>query len=64
MGVFGRRFGARWGVELGYFHDFRAGFEDNEDFPHKDGRWATQFSKSTGISMQLFMYLEPTNRRK
>ena len=62
--LFGRRLGARWGVELGYFHDFRAGFEDNEDFPHKDGRWATQFSKSTGISMQLFMYLGPTNRKK
>ena len=65
--LFGRRFGARWGIELGYFHDFRAGFEnENPDFPHinPDSKWPTQFSKSTGMSMQLFMYLGPTNRKK
>ena len=39
---------------------------ENPDFPHinPDSRWPTQFSKSTGMSMQLFMYLGPTNRKK
>ena len=65
--LLGRRFGARWGFEIGYFHDFRAGFEvKNPDYPHKnpDNGWPTQFSKGTGLSAQLFMYLGPTNKKK
>ena len=56
--------GYRWGFELGYFHDPRAGFDDNEDFPHKDpeGNWPTQFSKGAGLSAQLFLYLGPTKK--
>jgi hypothetical protein len=66
--LLGRRFGSRWGFEVGYFHDFRAGFEDNPDYPHKNpdlkNKWPTQFSKGTGLSFQLFMYLGPTNKKK
>ena len=62
--LLGRRMGYRWGFELGYFHDPRAGFDDNEDFPHKDpeGNWPTQFSKGAGLSAQLFLYLGPTKK--
>ena len=56
--------GYRWGFELGYFHDPRAGFDDNEDFPHKDpdGNWPTQFSKGAGLSAQLFLYSRPNKK--
>ena len=61
--LIGRRFGYRWGVEAGYFHDPRAGFDPkNEDYPHTDNKWPTQFSRGAGLSMQLFMYLGPTKK--
>ena len=56
----GRRFNYRWGAEIGYFHDFRSGFDSkNTDFPHKHEGWPTQFSTGVGFSLQFFMYLEP-----
>ena len=61
--LFGRRLGYRWGFEAGYFHDPRAGFDpNNKDYPHTDNKWPTQFSRGTGLSMQLFMYLGPTKK--
>ena len=63
--LIGRRFGYRWGFETGYFHDFRAGFDTkNPDYPHSIDNWPTQFSRGTGLSMQLFMYLGPTVKKK
>ena len=34
------------------------------NYPHKVEGWPTQFSRSTGISLQFFMYLGPTKKRK
>jgi len=63
--LLGRRLSARWGFEVGYFHDFRAGFDkNNKDFPHTNNKWPTQFSKGTGLSMQLFMYVAPKKNKK
>ena len=62
--LIGRRFGYRWGFETGYFHDFRGGFDpNNKDYPHSDNKWPTQFSKGTGLSMQLFLYLGLTKKK-
>ncbi len=65
--LFGRRFGLRWGFETGYFHDFRAGFDEgNLDYPHKnpENNWPTQFSKGAGFSTQLFLYIGQTKKKK
>ena len=61
---YGRRFGERWGAETGYFHDFKGGFDPkNKKYPHIDNNWPTQFSRGTGFSLQLFLYL-PSNKSK
>ena len=36
----------------------------NKDFPHTNNKWPTQFSKGTGLSMQLFMYVAPKKNKK
>ena len=63
--LFGRRMSYRWGFEAGYFHDLKAGFDsDNKDYPHQKNGWPTQFSKGTGLSMQMFLYLGSTKKNK
>jgi len=63
--LFGRRLSYRWGFETGYFHDMKAGFDpNNSDYPHQHKKWPTQFSRGTGFSMQLFLYLGPTKKKK
>ena len=63
--LFGRRFGEKWGFETGYFHDFKGGWSSTKKYPHVDNKYKmpTQFSKSVGFSMQLFLYL-PTLKSK
>mgnify|MGYP001160803333 FL=1 len=63
--LFGRRFGEKWGFETGYFHDIKAGWSDNKDYPHKDPEkphWPTQFSRGMGVSLQLFLYLPSSEK--
>ncbi len=63
--IYGRRFGSRWGFETGYFHDFKGGFDpENKKYPHKWKNWPTQFSRGTGFSMQLFLYLPSKENNK
>ena len=54
---YGRRFGKKWGAETGYFHDFKGGWSENKKYPHSYKNWPTQFSRGTGFSFQLFLYL-------
>jgi hypothetical protein len=35
-----------------------------KNYPHKIKGWPTQFSRSTGFSLQFFMYLGPTKKKK
>ena len=35
-----------------------------KNYPHKVEGWPTQFSRSTGFSLQFFMYLGPTKKKK
>ena len=43
----------------------KAGFDpNNSDYPHQYKKWPTQFSRGTGFSMQLFLYLGPTKKKK
>jgi len=83
--LYGRRFSTKWGVEVGYFHDFKSMpfskvFTANWDpadttiinkygssykqYPHKFEGFPSEFSRSTGMSFQLFMYLGPTKKKK
>lgn len=83
--LYGRRLSTKYGMEIGYFHDFKSmplskvltGNWDPSDttvvneygngyknYPHKEEGWPTQFSRSTGFSLQFFMYLGPSKKRK
>jgi hypothetical protein len=55
--LYGRRLSTKWGFEVGYFHDFSDGNPSYEGLP-------SEYSRSTGMSLQLFMYLGPTKKKK
>ena len=83
--LYGRRIGEKYGIELGYFHDFRSipiselfniNWNPNDldtiekhgtgykNYEHKYNGFPSEYSRLTGLSFQLFMYLDSTKKKK
>ena len=83
--LYGRRIGEKYGIELGYFHDFRSipnlellnfNWDPNDpdtiedygtgykNYEHKYNGFPSEYSRLTGLSFQLFMYLDSTKKKK
>ena len=81
--LYGRRIGEKYGIELGYFHDFRSipikelftinwdpyefDLENDtgyENYEHKYNGFPSEYSRLTGLSFQLFMYLGQMDKKE
>ena len=81
--LYGRRIGEKYGIELGYFHDFRSipikelftinwdpyEFDLENDtgyknYEHKYNGFPSEYSRLTGLSFQLFMYLGQMDKKE
>jgi len=83
--LYGRRIGEKYGIELGYFHDFRSipilelfnfNWDPNDpdtiedygpgykNYEHKYNGFPSEYSRLTGLSFQLFMYLGQMDKKE